>query len=103
MGIGNLGRIAIAALATASLAACLRPEPIVLTKVVLRDVPVMVPCLKPGQKPSQPKRLTEDDPVAPDNLTQIIARLRAKLIEWQDGYGPSADELLVLCEKVPTP
>lgn len=63
-------------------------------------VAVAVPCLKPGQRPSQPTRLVTDLPVPPDTLTEMVGRLRAKLKEWQDSYGPSADDLLQICERI---
>jgi hypothetical protein len=81
-------------------AACTRSVTVPTTLSQTVPVAVIQPCLKPGQKPRQPRRLVEDQPVAPATLTEMVGRLRAKLKEWQDDYGPSADELLTVCEKV---
>jgi hypothetical protein len=70
------------------------------TVVQTVDRPVAVPCLKPGSRPAQPKKLTEDLPVAPNTLTEMVGRLRAKLTEWAD-YGQTADSLLRVCETIP--
>ena len=82
-------------------AACTRPEAVSTTLTEVRYVPVQVPCLKPGQRPTQPTRLVEDMPVPPVTLTEMVGRLRAKLKEWQDSYGPTSNDLLQICEKVP--
>lgn len=87
-------------LALVSLSACTRPEtprPVVITEI--REVPVAVACLKPGQKPQRPSLLKEDQ-AAPFTLTEVVGRLRAKLRQWSN-YGQTADELLTLCGKVP--
>lgn len=81
-------------------ASCTRPEVVPTTLSQTVPVAVIQPCLKPGQKPTQPSRLVEDLPVAPGTLTEMVARFRAKLKQWQDDYGPTTNELLTLCEKV---
>jgi len=86
-------------LALVSLSACTRPEtprPVVLTET--REVPVAVACLKPGQKPKRPTKLSEDQS-APFLLTEVVGRLRAKLKQWAN-YGQTADELLSACSKL---
>lgn len=100
--ISFLGLVGLALLAS-SCAVLKKPEPVIKTEYINVSVPVAVACLKDGQVPTQPKRLTEDNPAAPTTLTEIIGRLRAKLLEWQDGYGPTVDELLTICSKVRTP
>ncbi len=91
------------ALLTSSCALFRKPEPVLVTKYVNVPTPVAVSCLKPDQKPTQPKRLVDDNPYPPASLTRIVGHLRAKLKEWQDDYGPTADDLLTICSKVPSP
>lgn len=79
---------------------CTRPEAVPTTLSQAVPAPVIQPCLKPGQRPRPPSRLVEDQPAPPATLTEMVGRLRAKLKEWQDSYGPTADELLTACEKV---
>ena len=74
------------------------PPPTVVQTV---DRPVAVSCLKPGQRPVRPKRLVEDQPVPPSTLTEMVGRFRAKLNEWQE-YGQTADDLMKVCETLPT-
>lgn len=95
--------LALIALLGPSCALFQKPEPVVTTVTQLVDRPVKVPCLQPHQKPIQPKRLVEDNPAPPPTLTEMVGRLRAKLKEWQDGYGPTTDELLTICSTLPAP
>jgi len=84
----------------ALLAACGGRLSVPTTVTQTMSVPVAVACLKPGQRPRQPTRLVADSPVPPPTLTEMVGRLRAKLKEWQDSYGPTADELLQNCERI---
>lgn len=90
----------LAILAASLLAACGGRVAVPTTITQTVPVAVAVPCLKPGQRPIKPTRLTQDLPVPPDTLTEMVGRLRAKLKEWQDSYGPTADELLQVCERI---
>jgi hypothetical protein len=87
-------------LALVGVCACARPEAVPTT--LSQNVPtaVAVSCLKPGQRPVRPAKLVEDLPVAPETLTEMVGRFRAKLREWS-GYGETADSLMKACETVP--
>lgn len=74
-----------------------RLPPVTVVKTV--DRPVAVACLKQNQRPTPPRRLSEDSPLAPPSLTEAVARFRAKLVEWAR-YGRKADGLLRACEKL---
>jgi hypothetical protein len=75
--------------------------PTVLTEK--HDVAVATACVKPDQRPTQPTRLHEDLFTPPVSLTEKVGRLRAKLKEWQDIYGPTADGIIKACQQVPKP
>lgn len=92
--------VSLALAAPLFLAACGGRVAVPTTITQTQPVAVAVPCLKPGERPIQPKRLVTDSPVPPPTLTEMVGRLRAKLKEWQDSYGPAADDLLQICERI---